>query len=141
MDHIGGVHVESPPQHLIDEILNVLVGQFLAISWEEESAGSAWGRRLRLGSVCFQLESSGSVEREYLPRVDHSMQICFHQVIDDVDVLVPRYCLRPYQVDYRNYVVVVEKFYDARVRLSRQITDYWQPYRGSFELGSAARST
>ncbi len=77
MDDVGWVHEEESSEDLIDEILDVVVAEFL----------------------------SG---------IDDPMQIGFHEVSDDVDVIIVGACFWAKDVEQSDDVVVLEKLWNER---------------------------
>ena len=48
---------------------------------------------------------------EVLPRIDHSVQICFHKVSYDIDIVVVSFRLRSEDIYQSDNVIVLEKFF------------------------------
>ena len=48
---------------------------------------------------------------EVLPRIDHSVHVCLHQICNNVDILVAGLGGGPLHVHQSNNVFVIEEFY------------------------------
>lgn len=72
VDDVCGVHVEEPPEDLVDEVLDVLVGEFLA-------------------------------------GVDDAVEVCFHELGDDVDVVEAGLGVGLVDVEEADDVLVLEE--------------------------------
>ena len=48
---------------------------------------------------------------QFLTGVDNSMHICLHEVGDDVDVLVTRWCRWLLHINQSNDIFMIEEFY------------------------------
>lgn len=84
VDDIGTVDVEQASEDLVDEILDMVISEIL------DSVGKA---------------------SPYLLRVDHTMQVGFHEVGDDVDFIEACLVLRTLEVQNRNDVFVVKELF------------------------------
>ena len=83
---------------------------------------------------------------EVLSGVDHPVQVCFHQVCDDVDVLVARAARGPLHVHQTYDVLVVEKseqldLTEDTLRVDQVLEGLWHLFYRHLRVGLAVIRT